>query len=125
MTDEEIIGHILQGDTLVFAEFVRRHQDAVYAMALRFTALPSDARDMSQEAFLKVFRGLAGFKGEAKISTWLFRIVYNLRIDWLRRRERSRARTVASKRIGKIPMTASTSRKISSLPRRKRGFGKR
>jgi RNA polymerase sigma-70 factor (ECF subfamily) len=88
MTDEEIIGHVRNGDTRPFAELVCRYQDAVYGMALRFTGAPGDAEDVAQEAFLKAYRSLSAFKGEAKFSTWLDRIAYNLCVDWLRKNRR-------------------------------------
>ncbi len=89
MTDAEIIERVQGGQTRHFAELVRRYQDTVYAMALRFLGSPSDAEDAAQETFLKVFRGLDGFKGEAKFSTWLYRITFNLCADSLRKRRRS------------------------------------
>lgn len=89
MTDAEIIERVQGGQTRHFAELVRRYQDTVYAMALRFLGSPGDAEDTAQEVFLRVFRGLEGFKGEAKFSTWLYRITYNLCTDSLRRRMRS------------------------------------
>ncbi len=88
MTDEEIVGHVQSGDTRSFTDLVERHQDAVFGMALRFTRCRTDAEDMAQEAFLKAFRSLPGFRGEAKFSTWLYRITYNLCVDWLRRKKR-------------------------------------
>jgi RNA polymerase sigma-70 factor (ECF subfamily) len=108
MTDEEIISHVLRGDTGLFAELVRRHQDSVYGMALRFTGTPSDVEDVSQEAFLKVFRSLRGYRGEARVSTWLFRIVYNLCIDWLRKKGRSGSRAVPSVEERDIPDNRSS-----------------
>jgi RNA polymerase sigma-70 factor (ECF subfamily) len=100
MTDEEIIGHVQQGDTHRFAELVERHQDSVYGLALRLTGSAVDAEDVAQEAFLKAFRSLAGFKGEAKVSTWLYRIVYNLGIDLLRKRGRAGGKAVSFDETG-------------------------
>jgi RNA polymerase sigma-70 factor, ECF subfamily len=88
MTDEEIVSHVQKGDTRLYAELVRRHQDAVYGMALRFSGSRPDAEDLSQEAFLKAYRGLAGFRGNARFTTWLYRIAYNLCIDWQRKNRR-------------------------------------
>lgn len=85
MTDEEIIDRVRKGETRLFDHLVRRHKDAVYGMAVRFVGRGPDAEDVAQEVFLKAFRSLAGFKGEAKFSTWLYRITFNLCADWLRR----------------------------------------
>ena len=79
----------------MFDELVRRYQDRVYGMAARFVGQPSDAEDIAQEVFLKAFRGLEGFKGDAKFSTWLYRITFNLCTDWLRRTRRPGRRTTS------------------------------
>jgi RNA polymerase sigma-70 factor (ECF subfamily) len=94
MTDEEIVERVRNGETRLFEEIVRRYQDAVYGVALRFTRDPGDAQDIAQEVFLRAFRALDRFRGEAKLSTWLYRVAYNLCIDSLRsarRRRRSAA----------------------------------
>jgi RNA polymerase sigma-70 factor, ECF subfamily len=88
MTDEELIGRVRGGETRLFGELVRRYQDPVFAMALRLLGDASDAEDVAQEAFLRVHRGLEGFKGDAKFSTWLYRITCNLCTDWLRKNRR-------------------------------------
>jgi RNA polymerase sigma-70 factor (ECF subfamily) len=102
MTDEQIVGLVQNGDTRAFTELVRRHQDAVYAMALRFTADPGDAADVGQDAFLRAFRGLPGFKAEARFTTWLYRIVYNLCVDWLRKNRKARGGTVPIEDAGEV-----------------------
>jgi RNA polymerase sigma-70 factor, ECF subfamily len=89
MTDEEIVSHVQRGQTRLFSQIVERHQDAVYGTALRFTGSASDAEDVAQEVFLKAFRGLGSFKGDAKVSTWLYRIAYNLCVDWLRKNRKA------------------------------------
>jgi RNA polymerase sigma factor (sigma-70 family) len=93
MTDEEIIDRVRKGETRQFEQLVRRHKDAVYGMAARFVGRGPDAEDVAQEVFLKAFRSLAGFKGEAKFSTWLYRITFNLSTDWLRRTRRPGRKT--------------------------------
>jgi RNA polymerase sigma-70 factor (ECF subfamily) len=85
MSDGVIIARVRAGDSGAFADLVRRHQDRVYGMALRATGKPEDAEDLAQEVFLSVFRGLAGFKGDAQFTTWLYRIAWNRCADWLRR----------------------------------------
>jgi len=85
MTDEQIIGRVRGGETRMFGELVRRYQDPVYGMATRFVGRGEDGQDIAQEVFLRVFRGLEHFKGEARFSTWLYRITWNLCADWLRR----------------------------------------
>jgi RNA polymerase sigma-70 factor (ECF subfamily) len=84
-SDEQIIESVRAGDTRQFAELVLRYQDTVFGMAKRFVESPADAEDIAQEAFLRVHRGLEGFKGDARFSTWLYRITWNLCTDWVRR----------------------------------------
>ena len=84
-TDDELIGRVRRGETRHFAELVHRYQDPVYGMAVRFIRSPAEAEDLAQEAFLRAFRGLEGFKGDSRFSTWLYRITWNLCADWLRR----------------------------------------
>ena len=95
MTDEEIIDRARAGETRLFAELVRLYQDPVFAMALRFVGAPGDAEDVAQEAFLRAYRGLEGFKGNAKFSTWLYRITWNLCADWKRKHGGIRKQTAA------------------------------
>jgi RNA polymerase sigma factor (sigma-70 family) len=88
MTDEQIIERVRAGETRLFEELVRRYQVMVFGMARRLVG--SDAEDVAQEAFLRVHRGLAGFKGDSRFSTWLYRITFNLCTDRARRAGRAR-----------------------------------
>jgi RNA polymerase sigma-70 factor, ECF subfamily len=90
MTDEQIIDRVRAGQDRLFGELVHRYQDPVFAMALRMVGGAHDAEDIAQEAFLRVHRGLEGFRGNAKFSTWLYRITSNLCTDWLRKHRRRR-----------------------------------
>jgi RNA polymerase sigma-70 factor, ECF subfamily len=95
VTDGEIIRRVCSGETRLFEELVRRYQDQVYGMAARFVGQAADSEDIAQEVFLRAFRGLEGFKGDAKFSTWLYRITFNLCTDWLRRSKRPGHRTTS------------------------------
>lgn len=72
-------------DEEAFACLVRRHQDRAFAVAYRLVRQREDALDIAQEAFVRAYQSLGGFKGEARFSTWLHRIVVNLALDHLRR----------------------------------------
>ena len=102
MTDEQIVDRVRKGETRLFDQLVRRYQDPVYGMAARFMGGGADAEDVAQEVFLKVFRGLAGFKGEAKFSTWLYRVTFNLCADWLRRNRKPGRKAVAIEEAGEV-----------------------
>ena len=75
-SDLAIIGEVLAGKTESFAVLVRRHQNRVYSLGLRFFRNAEDARDFAQEVFIKAFERLGGFRGEAKFSTWLMKVAY-------------------------------------------------
>jgi RNA polymerase sigma factor (sigma-70 family) len=102
MTDEQIVDRVQSGETRLFDQLVRRYQDPVYGMAARFVGAGADAEDVAQEVFLKVFRGLAGFKGEAKFSTWLYRVTFNLCADWLRRNRKPGRRAAGIDEAGEV-----------------------
>jgi RNA polymerase sigma-70 factor (ECF subfamily) len=84
----ELLAACRQGDPRAFEEVVRRTYRHVYTQALRLVGDRQDAEDVAQEAYLRMFRGLAGFRGEAQFETWLYRIVVNAAMTHLRRRRR-------------------------------------
>jgi RNA polymerase sigma-70 factor, ECF subfamily len=88
-TDEELVTRATAGDLDSFNQLVTRWERPIYALAYRTLGREEDARDVVQEAFLRAFRGLRGFKGEAKFSSWLYRITLNLCRDWIRKERRA------------------------------------
>ncbi len=89
--DRDLIDRAAAGDLRAFEELVRVHQRRAHAVAYGIVRNPEDAREVAQDAFLRVHRHLKDFEGGASFSTWLYRIVYNLSIDLLRRRSPGRA----------------------------------
>ncbi len=87
--DFELIDRFLQGDGTAFDELVRKRQREVYNLAYRMTRNAEDARDVSQEAFLQVYRNLSRFDRRSSLSTWLYRIVVNLCLNHLSRGSRA------------------------------------
>jgi RNA polymerase sigma-70 factor, ECF subfamily len=83
--EAQMIAAILAGDTRQYYELIRPYERSVYKMALAFMKNESDAEDIAQEAFLKAFRKLADFRGQAKFSTWLISITLNEARGRLRR----------------------------------------
>lgn len=77
------------GDLDSFNQLVVRWERPIYALAYRVIGREEDARDVAQETFLRAFRALGGFKGQAKFSSWLYRITLNLCRDWMRRERRA------------------------------------
>ena len=87
-TDEELVARSIGGDAESFNELILRWERPIYALAYRTIGREEDARDVCQETFLRAFRALPGFRGQAKFSSWLYRIALNLCRDWIRRERR-------------------------------------
>ena len=89
MTREEelaLLRRAQKGDSAAFEEIVRAHEATVYHLALRQLGSREDAEDAAQEVFLKAYTALQSFRGESKLSVWLYRITSNVCVDMLRRR---------------------------------------
>ena len=85
-TDHQLIADHVAGDPEAFAELLTRHRDRLWAVAVRTLGDHDEAADALQDALVSAFRGAAGFRGEAAVTTWLHRVVVNACLDRLRRR---------------------------------------
>ena len=83
--DRGLIAKAQQGDTVAFRKLVERHQHRAFAIALSLVRDETDARELVQDAFLRVFKGLNSFQGGSSFFTWLYRIITNLSIDLIRK----------------------------------------
>jgi RNA polymerase sigma-70 factor, ECF subfamily len=92
-TDEIIVQRALTGDAEAFGEIVRRWERRIFALAYGMLGREEDARDATQETFLAAFRNLRGFRGEAKVSSWLHRIAVN---QCITRQRQARVRSEAA-----------------------------
>lgn len=92
-TDEQIVERALTGDADAFGEIVRRWERKVYALAYGMLGREEEARDATQETFLAAFRNLRGFRGDARVSSWLHRIAIN---QCITRQRRSKVRNEAA-----------------------------
>ncbi|HEX5473688.1 MAG TPA: RNA polymerase sigma factor [Vicinamibacterales bacterium] len=88
-SDEDLVARSMGGDLDSFNQLVLRWERPIFALAYRVIGREEDARDVCQETFLRAFRALGGFKGQAKFSSWLYRIALNLCRDWIRRERRT------------------------------------
>ena len=88
----EFVSRLRTGDPRAFEELVRTQQHRVYGLALRMLGNAAEAQDVAQEAFLRAHRGLADFRGDARLSTWLYSIVSRLCLNRLAGSERRLAR---------------------------------
>ncbi len=87
LTDTEVIARVLQGEQGLFALLVERYRNYVFTLALRFTDNREDAEEMAQDIFVKAYRSLADFRGASKFSTWLYTIVHNTCVSFLRKKK--------------------------------------
>jgi RNA polymerase sigma-70 factor (ECF subfamily) len=95
LNEQELIQGLKNGDENAFRELVETHKDRVYNTALGIVQNAEDAEDVSQEVFIQVYRAIHNFKGESKLSTWLYRIATTRALDLLRSRK-------SKKRFGAI-----------------------
>jgi RNA polymerase sigma-70 factor (ECF subfamily) len=102
--DREILTRCIEGDGEAFRLLVERHQSYGYALAYRLLWNEEDARDIVQEAFVRVWQHLSRFNPEHRFTTWFYRIVTNLCYDRMRAKRRSRALARASAR--EVPMAS-------------------
>lgn len=90
LDERELVARCRAGDDAAFSELVERYKNLVYAMIYRMGADRSQVDDLAQEVFLKVHRGLPYFRGEARLSTWIYRIVSNVSLQARTRRRELR-----------------------------------
>src|SRR5208337_3802759 len=84
---DSLIRAAQRGDQDAFEQLVRAHDQSVLRLAMNLLRSPEDARDVYQEAFLRVFRNLDSFRFDCSFHTWLYRIVTNICLDQLRKRK--------------------------------------
>jgi RNA polymerase sigma-70 factor (ECF subfamily) len=92
--DATLVRAAQRGDMAAFEELVARHRDRIYARAYSMMRNEEEAIDLSQEAWVKGWRRLRQFQGEASFGTWMTRIVINLCLDQLRKQKRQRAESI-------------------------------
>ena len=86
MTDVELVAAV-ESDLEAFGELIRRHQDFVYGAALRVVRNPVLAQDVAQDAFVRAYKALPDFRGQAAVRSWLYRIATNLALNAVQRRK--------------------------------------
>ena len=91
---DRLVADARAGDRSAFDELVRRTYVDTYTLALRLTANEEDARDVVQEAYLRAWKGIRRFRGDAQFSTWMYRITANTAYTVVKRRRRNRAETL-------------------------------
>jgi RNA polymerase sigma factor (sigma-70 family) len=101
LNDWTLINQLKQGDQAAFKEIVETWQDMVYNTAIGIVQQPEDAEDVAQEVFVQVFQSIHGFKGNSKLSTWLYRITISKAMDHERRKKRKKRFALVQSLFGK------------------------
>lgn len=86
--DNVYIDKILNGDTNAFSVLVDRYKDLIFTLALRMMKNKEEAEEVAQDTFIKTYKSLSKFKGDAKFSTWIYRVAYNTCLDRLKKNKR-------------------------------------
>lgn len=84
-SDQDIIEKILQGQGELYGEIIDRYKNGVYSLCMRMVRNTEDAKDLSQEVFIKAYQNLDKYNFEYKFSTWIFKVASNLCVDYLRK----------------------------------------
>ncbi|MEN8788791.1 MAG: sigma-70 family RNA polymerase sigma factor [Flavobacteriaceae bacterium] len=88
LTDQEIIIQVRAGDTATFSVLVDRYKSMVFTVAIRMIKQREDAEEVAQDVFLSAYGALETFRGDSKISTWLYRIAYRKSLDHIKKKKR-------------------------------------
>src|SRR5918999_3849116 len=105
-----LVDRCKRGDEDAWAELVEATYRDVYTLCLRILGDPDDASEATQDAYLKAWRGLKGFRGDASFTTWLYRVAANAAISKHRGRKRRRAHETGAQDevLTRVPATGST-----------------
>ncbi|WP_375240338.1 RNA polymerase sigma factor [Polaribacter sp.] len=86
MTEEKLIAALKSGNQKVFSQVIDDYQQKVFGTCISFIPNKEDAEDVAQEVFLEVFKSIAKFKGDSKLSTWIFKIATNKCLEFIRKK---------------------------------------
>src|SRR5438045_9150171 len=87
VSELDLVKRCQAGDTEAFDELVTRYRTRVFGMIYNMVHSEQDAWDLAQESFLKAWRSIGRFRGQSSFYTWIYRIVMNVTIDWLRKKQ--------------------------------------
>ncbi len=106
-TDQFLIQSTLEGDVKAFAHLVKKYQDYVFTLVYRMLKTREEAEEVAQDVFIKVYKSLKDFKGEAKFTTWLYRIAYRTTLDYIRKNKKREKTNVLLEEITESNLTFS------------------
>jgi RNA polymerase sigma-70 factor, ECF subfamily len=108
--DEQLLLRLLAEERTAFEDLVNKYHGSIYNLALRLTDDKEDARDITQETFLKVYKNIKKFRGESELRTWIYRITVNQAANqqrWWRRRWRERTISIDARANDETPLSQS------------------
>jgi len=105
--DLELVTRFRDGERAAFDQLVRRHQKSMWRIVRRYVRRDADAADVTQQAFVRAFKGLASFRGAASVRSWLFRIAINCALSWLRDHRREQPAEIADDALTAAPIGSS------------------
>ncbi|MDO1499962.1 RNA polymerase sigma factor [Winogradskyella maritima] len=104
--DHQLIAQICEGNTKAYAQLVHQYKDLVFTLAFRMLKNREEAEEVSQDAFLKVYKSIQRFKGDAKLSTWIYKIAYNTCLDRIKKNK---------KHLADVPINEFTEHKLETI----------
>src|SRR5439155_24587875 len=117
VNERQLVERCRRGDEGAFQELVDRYKDLVFALIARTVQDRSRAEDLAQEVFLRIYRGLPYFRGEARLSTWIYRIVANLAVQ---ERPRGGSPVSLDDKVARANTPAASDRQFGDLELRDR-----
>lgn len=81
-----LLKRIAEGERELFGELVLKHQDFIFNVVSKYVRFEEEARDLTQDVFLKAYENIEKFRGDSKLSSWLYTIAYNLSMNWSERK---------------------------------------
>ncbi|WP_338731104.1 RNA polymerase sigma factor [Mangrovimonas cancribranchiae] len=104
--NQKIIHQVLQGNTAAFVTLVDTYKDLVFSLALQMLKHREEAEEVAQDTFIKVYKSLEKFKGDSKLSTWIYKITYNNCLDRIKKNR---------KHFNEVPIDSFTEREVKSI----------
>jgi len=112
MTDEQLVEQVRQGRSEAYRVLIERHKSYIYTIIYRMVEHKETAEDLTQDVFMKLYRTMANFRGDAKFTTWLYRITTNLVKDYRRSQKRKPYTTLLDKMKGWLKDTKAQPEEI-------------
>jgi len=107
-SDNELVSRARNGEVVAFEQLVHRYDRTVLSIALRYAMNEEDAKDIYQEALIRVYRGLPGFRGKSQFSTWLYRVVTNVCLSYQRKTLKVKNVSLENDEIGRAAAATVT-----------------